>query len=222
MALFFNNRSNMQNRYANNRNNNFMFGNFQNNNMGRFNNQYMQNNQQNSIPPDVTLKPLTEEELKKINEEIKENIEKNKNTLFNLEKNKNNDVVCKYIKDFIQDETNANRFYDGMYKKCENTLYRDRLKNICDECVTICNSLKSYYKEINNESFEPNNIDINVNIPLKTGLFIAMEEEIKGYDKLCKIIDDLPPQDTRVFYKMALKKLSRINSIQYMTLNERY
>lgn len=224
MPLFFNNRfNNMQNRY-NNGNNNFMFNNFQNNNRFGLNSPYIQNsgqnNQQNNIPPDINLKPLTQEELEKINEEIKENIEKNRKTVFNIEKPKSNDTVCKYIQDFIQDETNANIFYNELSKKCAHNLYREKLENICNECNLQCNDLKSYYMEINNEKFEPKDIPINVNVPLRLGLFLAMEEEIKGYDKLCKIIDELPPQDIRMFYKMALKKLSRINSIQYMAINE--
>lgn len=227
MPLFFNNRfNNMQNRYLNNRNNNFMFNNFQNNNRFGFNNPYMQNNyqnnQQNNTPSDITLKPLTEEELEKINEEIKENIEKNKKTVVNVQKPENSDALCSYIQDFIQDEANASIFYNELSKKCEHTIYRDRLKNICDDCSLECNTLKSYYEDINNEKFEPKSIPINVNMPFKIGLFLAIEEEIKSYDRLCKIIEEFPPQDTRLFYKMALKKLSRINTIQYMTINERY
>ncbi len=227
MPLFFNNRfNNMQNRYINNRNNNFMFNNFQNNNRFMQNNNQnfnnIPNNQQNTPPSDITLKPLTEEELQKINEEIKENIEKNKKTIVNIQQPENADIVCNYIKDFIQDEANASIFYKELSNKCGNSIYKDRLKVICDECIFECNNLKSYYEDLKNEKFEPKSIPINVNIPLKVGLFLAIEEEIKSYDKLCKIIDELPSQDTILFYKMALKKLSRINIIQYMAINEKY
>ncbi len=240
MPLFFNNRFN---NLQNNRNNNFMFNNLQNNrfiqnnnqNFNNFqnNNRFMQNNnqnfnniqnnqQQNNNQSDIILKPLTEEELEKINEEIRENIEKNKKTAVNIQAPENKDIVCNYIKEFIQDETNANIFYNELSKKCDNNIYIERLKNICDDCIFECNNLKSYYEDLNNEKFEVKSIPINVNMPFKVGLFLAIEEEIKSYDKLCKIIDELPPQDTRIFYKMALKKLSRINNIQYMTINERY
>lgn len=234
MPLFFNNPfNNFQNRYY--RNNNFMFNNVQNNNRLGFNNMINNNhmnfnpminnnqnfnNQPNNVPSDVTLTPLTEEELEKINQEIQENIEKNRKNITIVEEPKEKDIVCKYIEEFIQDETNANKFYNQLANKCSINIYRDRLKYISDECVAECNHLKSYYKDINKEEFSPKSISINTNIPLKAGLFLAIEEEIKSYDKLCKIVDDLPPQDTRIFYRMALKKLSRINSIQYMAMNE--
>ena len=233
MPLFFNNPfNNFQNRYY--RNNNFMFNNVQNNNRLGFNNMINNNhvnfnpminnnqnfNNQNNIQSDVTFKPLTEEELEKINQEIQENVEKNKETVEIIEQPKEKDIVCKYIEELIQDETNANKFYSQLSNKCNINMYRDRLKYISDECVTECNNLKSYYKDINKEEFNPKSIAINANIPLKTGLLLAIEEEIKSYDKLCKIVDDLPLQDTRIFYKIALKKLSRINYIQYMAMNE--
>lgn len=233
MPLFFNNPfNNFQNRYY--RNNNSMFNNVQNNNRLGFNpminnnhvnfNPMINNNQnfnnQNNIQSDVTFKPLTEEELEKINQEIQENVEKNKKNVEIIEQPKEKDIVCKYIEEFIQDETNANKFYNQLANKCSINMYRDRLKYISDECVTECNNLKSYYKDINKEEFNPKSISINANIPLKAGLLLAIEEEIKSYDKLCKIVDDLPLQDTRIFYKMALKKLSRINYIQYMAMNE--
>ena len=221
MALFFNNG---YTNFRNNRNNNFMFNNFQNNKRFMQNNMFMQplqNNDQNNIPSDVTLKPLTEEEFEKINEEIRENIEKNKNMVVNIEKPQNKDLICNYIEEFIQDETNANIFYNNLSNRCSSNLYKDRLKNISEDCFLECNNLRSYYEEINEKNFEPKQVDINVNMPFKSGLYLAIEEEIKSYDKLCKIIEELPPQDTRVFYKMALKKLSRINTIQYMTMNER-
>lgn len=201
MPLFFNN---MPNKYRNN--NRFL------------------NNQNNNLPKDITLKPLTQEEMEKINQEIKENIEKNKKNVFNIQKPKNVDKVCKYVEDFIQDELNASIFYNELSKKCENKIYRNKLQNIYEECILECNNLKAYYEDIKNEKFEPKCIDINVNIPFKNGLFFAIEEEIKNYDKLCKIIEELPSQDTRIFYKMALKKLSRINNIQYMnmTINQKY
>lgn len=235
MALFFNNGCI---NFRNNRNNNFMFNNFQNNNRFMQNNmqnnrfiqplqnnnpnmQQMLNNNENNIPSDVTLQPLTEEEFEKINEEIRENIEKNKNMVVNIQKPQNTDLICNYIEEFIQDETNANIFYNNLSNRCNSSLYKDRLKNISDDCFLECSNLKSYYKEINEKNFEPKQVNINVNMPFKEGLYLAIEEEIKSYDKLCKIIEELPPQDTRVFYKMALKKLSRINTIQYMIMNER-
>lgn len=227
MPLFFNNRFNnlQNNRFIQNSNHNF--NNLQNhnrfiqNNTQNFNN--IQNNQQqNNNQSDITLKPLTEGELEKINEEIRENIEKNKKTTFNIQAPENKDIVCNYVKEFIQDETNASIFYSKLSKKCDNNVYIERLKSIYDDCIFECDNLKSYYEDLNNEKFEVKSIPINVNIPFRVGLFLAIEEEIKSYDKLCKIIDELPPQDTRLFYKMALKKLSRINSIQYMTINERY
>ncbi len=230
MALFFNN---YYSNFRNNTNNNFRFNNFQNNNRFIPNNRFMQpfqnnnhniqqmpNNNPNNIPSDVVLKPLTEEEFEKINEEIKENIEKNKNTSLNIEKSKNNDLICSYVEDFIQDETNANIFYNNLSNRCNNNIYKSRLKNISEDCFVECNNLKGYYKKLNDKNFEAKQIDINFNIPFRAGLCLAIEEEIKGYDKLCKIIDELPSQDTRLFYKMALKKLSRINSIQYMVINQ--
>lgn len=230
MPLFFNN---FQNR--NYRNNNFMYNNLKNNNRIPFNNQLMNNqpfnnqlfnnqpfnNQQVNNQSDITLKPLTEEELEKINQEIQENIEKNKKSLVNVQEPKEKDTLCKYIEEFIQDEANANIFYSQLANKCSVDIYRDKLKYISDDCMMQCNNLKAYYKDINKEEFNPNKIPINVNMPLKVGLFLAIEEEIKSYDKLCKVIDELPPQDTRIFYKIALKKLSRINLIQYMAINER-
>ncbi|WP_250277903.1 hypothetical protein [[Clostridium] colinum] len=234
MPLFFNNRfNNFQNRnnsfFFNNNNlmrNNIPNNRFMQNNSHMINNQYIQNNQQNNyqnnIPSDITLKPLTEEELEKINEEIKENIEKNKKNIVNIEQPQNKNIVSTYIEEFIQDESNANIFYEQLSNKCNNSLYRDRLRNISNECKLEYNNLKDYYEEINENKFEPKSISINVNMPLKVGILLAIEEEIKCYDKLCKIIDDLPPQDTRIFYKMALKKLSRINNLQYMSINEVY
>ena len=185
------------------------------------------------INQDVSLKPLTEEELKKINEEIQENIAKNKNFMenkkdVNIEESfqdkidkKNKDIVNSYIEQFIQNESNANIFYNHLSNKSDNDLYKTRLKNISDDCILECNSLKSFYKEVNEKDFETKNVNINVNIPFKDGILLAIEEEIKSYDKICKIIEQVPQKETNIFYKMALKKLNRINNIQYMAINNK-
>lgn len=189
----------------------------------RFNNKYRNNNfrnnninfnsMQNNIPPDINFKPLTREELNKINVEMQQNIEKN---ISSTQKNKNTEEICKYIEEFIQDETNASIFYNQLSNKCRNNLYTDKLLYISNECMLQCNDLKSYYKNISSKQFEPKAIPINTNISFKAGLSLAIEEEMKSYDKICKIIDNVSSKDTDIFYKMALKKLNRINFIQHI------
>lgn len=170
--------------------------------------------------PEISFKPLTEEELTKINEEIKENIEKNQKEILPINLIQDNDNILNYLKEFIQDERNGNIFYTSLANNCNNDYHRDRLKSIGEECNIETNSLKQYYRDLQNEDFEPENLPININMSLKQGLFLAMEEEIKSYNKICNMLDKIPYEQTKNFYKMALKKLSRINSIQYMAMDK--
>lgn len=242
MPLFFNNFNQSQNFMQSNsniRNNNSLFSrlflNRQNqmfNNVLNSNNGFGQapknihfNNMQPQIQQpmqnaDITLKPLTEEEFSKINEEIQENIEKNRQKALPINEPKEKDKIINYLQQFIQDEKNANIFYTSLANNCNNNYYKDKLQQIGKECDTEKNSLKKYYKALKNEDFEEENLNINTNIPLKQGLLIAIEEEIGSYNKICSILDEEPFEDTREFYKMALKKLSRINFIQYMAMDK--
>ncbi len=157
--------------------------------------------------------------MNKINEEIQENIEKNRRQIFPINEPKDKEQVLLYLQEFIQDEKNGNIFYTSLANNCNNDYYRNKLRMIGEECNIETNSLKRYYKNLQNEDFEPENLEINTNIPLKQGLLLAIEEEIKSYDKICNILSKLPYEDTREFYKMAFKKLSRINSIQYIAMD---
>ena len=223
MPLFFNNRfNNMQKPYVNNR-----FNNVQNpyidNRFNNVQNPYINNGfNQNNQPSDITLKPLTQEELDKINEEIQQNIEKNKQNVTNINLKENNLEILNYIEDFIQDEANSHIFYKNLIKKCENNKVCEKIENISNDCLSQCLALKDYYKNFKNESFEEKPLNINMNIPFKPSLLLAIEEEIKSYDKLCKAIDILPIKDTNIFYQIALRKLSRINSLQYISINESF
>lgn len=199
MPLFFNNRfNNAKNPYINN----------------RFN--------QNNIPSDIKLKPLTQEELDKINEEIQENIAKNTQAITNINLKENNIKILQCIEDFIQDEANSHIFYKNLYKKCKNEKIKEKIENISNDCLEQCLILKDYYKNFKNEVFEEKPLNININIPFKHSLIFAIEEEIKSYDKICKAIDIFPINDTRVFYQIALRKLSRINTIQYISISENF
>lgn len=185
-----------------------------------FNQQMPQQIQPQIQNSEITLKPLTEEEFSKINEEIQENIEKNRQQIFPVNQPKEKDKILLYLQQFIQDEKNANIFYTSLANNCNNNYYKNKLQEIGKECDTETNSLKKYYKSLENEDFEPEDLQINTNIPLKQGLLLAIEEEIASYNKICNILDEQPFEDTREFYKMALKKLSRINSIQYMAMDK--
>ncbi len=206
MPLFFNNFNQSQNFMQNNsniRNNNSLFSrlffNRQNqmfNNVLNSNNRFGQapkNMPFNSIQPqpqaqpqiqqpmqntDITLKPLTEEEFSKINEEIQENIEKNRQKALPINEPKEKDKILSYLQQFIQDEKNANIFYTSLANNCNNNYYKDKLNQIGKECDTEKNSLKKYYKALKNEDFEEEDLNINTNIPLRQGLFLAIEEEI--------------------------------------------
>lgn len=201
------------------------------NNMPNQNNQFIQPNQQ--MQPafanqpqmvqdnsGISFKPLTEEEMSKINEEIQENIEKNRQQVFPINQQKDKEQFLLYLQEFIQDEKNGNIFYNSLANNCNNDYYKNKLKMIGEECNIETNSLRKYYKNLQNEDFEPENLEINTNIPLKQGLLLAIEEEMKSYDKICKVLSKLPFEDTKEFYKMAFKKLSRINSIQYMAMEK--
>lgn len=168
----------------------------------------------------ISFKPLTDEEMSKINEEIQENIEKNRKQIFPINEQKDKEQFSLYLKEFIQDEKNGNIFYNSLANNCNNDYYKNKLKMIGEECNIETNSLRKYYKALQNEDFEPENLEINTNIPLKQGLLLAIEEEIKSYDKICNVLSKLPFDDTKEFYKMAFKKLSRINSIQYMAMEK--
>lgn len=225
MPLFFN-------RNFNNNQRKFLRCNFFNNQNNMFNDQrnfmgFTRQPQNNANPilnqqynNEIVIKPLTKEELEKINDEIKENIEKNKKTILPINESNEKDKIIKYLKEFIQDEKNGSIFYKSLSNNCNNKLYKDKLINISNECSTESKNLINLYKSLKNEEFEPKNININTNIPFKTGLLFAIEEEIKSYDRICNILDKLPPENTRNFYKIALKKLSRINSIQYMAMDK--
>lgn len=167
----------------------------------------------------ISFKPLTEDDINKINEEIQENIEKNKKQEFF---SNDKEDISVYLKEFIQDENNGNIFYNSLSNNCSNEYYRNRLKRIGDDCNTEKNSLINYYKKLKNENFEPQILQINTNIPLRQGLFLAIEEEMKSYDKICNMLNKLSYEDAKEFYKMAFKKLSRINSIQYMSMDTNF
>lgn len=218
-SRLFNNRQNqMFNNYLTNQNN---FNNMQNINnqiqqMPQFMQQPMQQPMQNS---DIQLKPLSAEELEKINNEIQENIEKNRQ-MITINEPKNKEEILSNLQEFIQDEKNANIFYKSLANNCNNSYYKSKLEQIGIECLEETNNLKKYYKALENKDFEPEDLQINTNIPLKQGLLLAIEEELASYNKICNILDNHPFEDTREFYKMALKKLSRINIIQYMAMDK--
>ncbi|MDE6181703.1 MAG: hypothetical protein K2F59_00670, partial [Eubacteriales bacterium] len=121
-----------------------------NNNMINQNNQaFMQPIQQNpqvnqpQIIQDnsgVSFKPLTEEDMNKINEEIKENIEKNRNHIFPINEPKDKEQFSLHLKEFIQDEKNGNIFYTSLAKNCNNDYYRNKLQMIGEECKIETNS----------------------------------------------------------------------------------
>lgn len=168
----------------------------------------------------ITFNPITEEELEKINDEIKQNIENNKNMGTHFKTSSGTEKVIGCLKDFIQDERNGSVFYSSLSNLCNNEFYKNRLKKISEECNLGKKYFKDYYKTLKSEEFEPKELPINVNINLKNGLILAIEEEMKSYDKICTILDEIPSEDSKYFYKMALKKLNRINFIQYMVMNK--
>lgn len=223
MALFF--RNNMNNRNANNNMSSLSKVNTNNTSNNRNDNiQNVQNPQQPDIQAiiqkdGINYKQLTEEDMKKINEEIRENIEKNRSKVLPTEVPEEKDIFLDYLKEFIQYEKNANKFYLGLSKKCDNKEHSTRLLNIGNECDIEMNNLTSLFKSIEANLFTVEEVEINTDITLNKGLLLAIEEEVNIYDKLCKAIDTMPVQDTRNFNSMALKKLGRINNIQNILLN---
>lgn len=220
MALFFNNFNQQQNNVFFNRQNKML----NNKNYVRgynFNNtpQFMQQaniNGQLKINPNIKVQPLTQEELKKINEEIQENIKNSQQAFLNEVKNK--DEILNSLQNFIQNERNSTIFYNSLANKCNNSYYKNKLEQISKECDIQKNILEKYYKSLGNEDFKAENVMIDTNIQLKQGLLLAIEEELESYNKICNILDENCFENTKEFYKMALKKLSRINAIQFMAM----
>ncbi len=163
---------------------------------------------------DIPLKPLNKEELKKINEEILQNIEKSKNHL----NNKNKELISS-LKDFIQNEVNASIFYQNLALTYSNSQLKQIFYNIKNECDKDIAFLKKYYKDLNNEDFIEQNLQIKKINNLKQALLFAIKEEIKSYDKICNILLYLY---TEKFYQKAFKKLGRINFLQYLIISNNF
>ncbi len=243
-----NNRSNNNLLHQNNTppNNNQLRQNINNNNLN--NNNHVSNLNNNTPPNNsdinqgVNFQPLTEEDLLKINEEIQENIKQSQQYLENKKAsntnnfnnnllqpptfNPNSAVIISYLHDFIQSEKNSHAFYKNLADTCSIKHYKQKFTEISNDCQIEQRNLEAYLVDFHKENsvntsseiFKPLDIDIFPISNLREGVMLAVEEEIKYYDKLSKIVEDLPPKDTRIFYAMALRKLGRINNIQYVFL----
>ncbi|MFI3230376.1 MAG: hypothetical protein R3Y29_02350 [bacterium] len=166
------------------------------------------------------------------NSNINNNFNNNINNNFNNNlvtrptSNPNSPIIISYLHDFIQSEKNSHDFYKNLANTCSIKHYKQKFTEISNDCLieqkNLVAYLEDFHKEnslnISSEIFKPLDIDIFPISNLRDGVMLAVEEEIKYYDKLSKIVEDLPPKDTRIFYAMALRKLGRINNVQYVFL----
>lgn len=145
-------------------------------------------------------------------------ITNNPNNINNIN-NPNLDIINSHLKEFMQNEKNSSVFYKNISNIATLNLYKIKFQDISQDCLTELNNLQEYFSNFNNnKDFNPIDIQIQDTLDFKNSIILAVEEEIKSYDKLCKIVEQFPPQDTRIFYAMALRKLGRINNIQYIFL----
>ncbi len=181
------------------------------NNQQMQNNNQIQNNQPITLNDGVSLKPLTQEELEKINEEIRQNIENAKTQ----DKISNKDENIKALEDLIQDEKNSSIFYGNL----SDRFYKDSLEKLSLEALEHNKVLKEYYRKKYGKNFEEKIITINQNFDIKKCIMWAIDEEIKSYDNICEILEHIEDKNLKIFYKIALKKLARINKLEYISLN---
>ena len=126
------------------------------NNQQMQNNNQIQNNQPITLNDGVSLKPLTQEELEKINEEIRQNIENAKTQ----DKISNKDENIKALEDLIQDEKNSSIFYGNL----SDRFYKDSLEKLSLEALEHNKVLKEYYRKKYGKNFEEKIITINQNL----------------------------------------------------------
>lgn len=159
---------------------------------------------QNNMNRQVELKPITAMELKSINEEIEFN------------KNKSNTKMIQQIEAFIQAEKNGNKFYNNLSKVCIVQSYKKNLQDIGHQCEQDVECIKDYYKKLTGERFIPKDMDVNIDISLKEGLKLGLNEEIKSYNKLCDMIEKMSKGEID---SVLFRKLGRINLLQFMAIN---
>lgn len=200
-------RRNIQSNVYNNKNN------FKNQNFNINNNAYQ--NMPHNLPSGINFKPLTNEDLKKLQEEIQENIKKvnDKNTLLEESiKNIN-------ISEFLQDEQNSGIFYKNLSKKLKTPSNSIKIKNISDECFLQVENLKKLYFKINSKDFEVEDPPLNIYSNTEDSIILAINEELSSYEKICKILEKDIPKDFKAhFDKMAFHKLKRIITLQFLLI----
>lgn len=171
---------------------------------------------QSNINNGIKFTPLTEESMKKLQDEMQENIRKvNERNNSNVKELEN--IID--ISEFLQNEQNSAIFYKELAKNLSNNNDITQIENISKECFEQVDKLSKIYLNKNNENYKIKEVCIIEVKNIKEGLILAINEELNSYDKICNLLDKNIDIDIKnELNKMTLYKLKRITRLQYLLL----
>ena len=125
-------------------------------------------------------------------------------------------ISAALLEKLIQDERNASLFYGHLSEIASESDFQDNLKSISNDCHSRLDRYKQILHNLHDQTYEPEETQINTTIELSKGLELAVIEERKILASMAELIDQLEDRATAITMQNLLnKRMIALNWLQW-------